>query len=97
MLTEEIGTGQSIRRTAIGWEPFTPSSSDLALFTGTISGDGTTRVFTLNHGLSGIPVVTLYEDGEIISTTVVCTSSTIQVTFYTAPAIGDTYTIKAIA
>lgn len=97
MLTEEIGTGQSIRRTAIGWEPFTPSSSHLALFTGTISGDGTTRVFTLNHGLSGIPVVTLYEDGEIISTTVVCTSSTIQVTFFTAPAIGDTFTIKAIA
>ena len=97
MLTEEIGTGQSIRRTAIGWEPFTPSSSNLALFTGTISGDGTTRVFTLNHGLNGIPVVTLYEDGEIISTTVVCTSSTIQVSFYTAPAIGDTFTIKAIS
>lgn len=97
MLTEEIGMGQSIRRTATGWEPFTPSSSHLALFTGTITGDGTTRVFTLNHGLSGIPVVTLYEDGEIISTTVVCTSSTIQVTFYTAPAIGETFTIKAIS
>lgn len=97
MLTSEVGVGKSIKRTESGWEAFTPSSSELALYTGTITGDGTTKVFNFSHGLGGVPVVTLYENGVVVGATISCTSSSIQVTFYNAPALGASFEIKAIA
>ena len=78
--------------------PYTPSTSTLAVFTGTITGDGTTKVFSFNHGLNGVPVPTLIDgNGHIVSTTIETTATTLTVTFYSSPESGETYTIKAIA
>ncbi|MFA6710777.1 MAG: hypothetical protein WCR83_05595 [Candidatus Methanomethylophilaceae archaeon] len=92
--------GQSVRLnddgTAFIW--YTPSSSTLAMFTGTIMGNGTSKVFTFNHSLSSVPMVVMMDStGKIVTSALEVTATTITATFYTAPESGETYTIKAIA
>lgn len=78
--------------------PYTPSASELAMFTGTINGDGTTKVFSFSHGLGGIPVPTLIDgNGHVVSTTTETTATTLTIKFYSAPENGETYIVKAIA
>lgn len=92
--------GQSLRLTEDGtWEWFTPSSSELAMYTGTISGDGSTKIFTLTHGLSGTPDPVVFDSTgrKIPGADVSATATSITVRFHTAPASGETYTVRGIA
>ncbi len=92
--------GQSLKLNSAGaWEWFTPSSSDLAIFTGTITGDGSTKVFTLTHGLSGTPDPVVFDSTgrKIPGADVSSTDKTITVRFHTAPASGETYTVRGVA
>ena len=91
--------GQSLRARSDGtFEPFTPSTSPMAMYTGNITGDGSTKVFLLNHGLTRTPMVTLTDgNGRTVHTTTVTDASTVTVTFHTAPAQGIKYTVRAIA
>ena len=93
--------GQALRldEAGTGWEWYTPSSSALAIYTGTITGDGSTKVFTLTHGLSGTPDPVVYDSTgrKIPGADVSSTDKTITVRFYTAPASGETYTVRGIA
>ncbi len=92
--------GQSLRLTEDGtWEWYTPSSSELAMYTGTISGDGSTKIFTLTHGLSGTPDPVVFDSTgrKIPGADVSATATSITVRFHTAPASGETYTVRGIA
>ncbi len=93
--------GQALRLNEAGtaWEWYTPSASALAMYTGTITGDGSTKVFTLTHGLSGTPDPVVYDSTgrKIPGADVSSTDKTITVRFYTAPASGETYTVRGIA
>lgn len=99
-LGETLVNGQSVLwdESSQSFIPYTPSTSTLAVFTGTITGDGATTVFSFNHGLNGVPVPTLIDgNGRVVSSTIETTATTLTVTFYSAPENGETYTIKAIA
>ncbi len=93
--------GQALKLNDAGtaWEWFTPSSSELAMYTGTIAGDGSSKVFTLTHGLSGTPDPVVYDSTgrKIPGADVSATDKTITVRFHTAPASGETYTVRGIA
>ena len=93
--------GQSLmlNETATAFEWFTPSSSELAMFTGTITGDGATKTFTFSHGLKGTPDPSVFDSTgrKIPGADVSATASTITVRFYTAPASGETYSVRGIA
>ena len=62
--------------------------------TSTITGDGTTLAFTVAHSFGVIPSVKLYEsDGQLTATRCLATTSNITLTFYSAPAVGETFTV----
>lgn len=81
--------------TALEW--FTPSSSTLAKYNGSITGNGTLKTFSVNHGLSGIPMVQVVSAGTVVYPDTDVTATTITITFNTAPASGAVYGIRAIA
>lgn len=62
--------------------------------TATIAGDGVTTTFTIPHALGVIPSIAIYEStGERTGTRMVATTSNVVLTFYSAPAVGDTFTV----
>ena len=68
-----------------------------AFYRGTITGDGSTKTWTLTHGLGGIPLTQIYDaSGNLLMTDVVCTTTTIKLTFNTAPTSGTSYTVVCI-
>ena len=77
------------------------AQSTIHKYTGTCEGDGTTTSFTINHGLSTREVIvnvydaTTYE--EVMVDIVRATTSTVTVTFASAPASGTDYTVVVIA
>lgn len=85
--------------TASAFVWYTPSSSKLAMFSGTITGDGATKIFTFDHGLKGTPDPSVFDSTgrKIPGADVTATASTIIVRFYTAPASGETYSVRGIA
>ena len=61
---------------------------------GFITGDGTTTTFVISHSLGTIPLVELYEaNGTLTHTTTVSTTSTVTLTFYSAPAVGEDFKV----
>ena len=93
--------GQALRlnESATAYEWFTPSANALAQFTGQIVGDGATKVFTFNHGLNGTPDPSLFNSAgrKIPGAHLDADETTITAYFYTAPASGETYTVRGIA
>lgn len=91
--------GQSVRvasnGTALEW--YTPSSSSLAVYNGSFTGNGTAKTFTLNHGLTGIPMAQVTASGEVVYPDVSVSGTSIVVTFNTAPVSGSVYEVRAIA
>ena len=62
--------------------------------TATISGDGSTTTFTVPHALGVVPIVSVYEStGALTGTRMTATTSNVVLTFYSAPAVGDTFTV----
>lgn len=65
---------------------------------GTVTGDGTSTTLTATHNLGAVPAVTIYtSSGELYFTDMTVTTTTITLSFNTAPASGTTYTLVAIA
>lgn len=93
--------GQALRlnESATAYEWFTPSANALAQFTGQIVGDGATKIFTFNHGLNGTPDPSLFNSAgrKIPGAHLNADETTITAYFYTAPASGETYTVRGIA
>ena len=69
---------------------------DVTLFRGTFTGDGTTKTFTLTHGIGAMPAVTLYKGSALMITDTEVTTTTVKFTFNTAPASGTTFTAVLI-
>ena len=66
------------------------------IYCGTFTGDGTTKTFTLTHGLGSMPAVTLYKGSAMMLTDTEATATTVKFTFNTAPASGTTFTAVLI-
>ena len=79
------------------YETKTNVAKKAAFFRGTVSGDGSTKTWTLTHGLGGIPLTQIYDSsGNLLMTDVVCTSTTVKLTFNSAPASGVSYTVVCV-
>lgn len=60
----------------------------------TITGDGTTTVFTISHTFGGSPQVSLYEsDGTRTSTLIQLITNAVKLTFSTPPSVGETFKV----
>ena len=72
----------------------------LKKYTGTITGDGSARTFTITHSLGTRDVVINLYDGtsyeDVIADTVRTTTSAITVSFNVAPAAGTTYKVVIV-
>ena len=79
------------------YETKTNVAKKAAFYRGTVTGDGSTKTWTLTHGLGGIPLTQIYDaSGNLLMTDVVCTTTTIKLTFNTAPTSGTSYTVVCI-
>ncbi|MGN0138267.1 MAG: hypothetical protein ACI381_06660 [Candidatus Methanomethylophilaceae archaeon] len=75
----------------------TAVAAKAGFYRGTVTGDGSTKTWTLTHGLGGIPLTQIYDaSGNLLMTDVVCTTTTIKLTFNTAPSSGTNYTVVCI-
>lgn len=63
----------------------------------TIAGDGSTKTFPIQHNLGYLPKFAIYKmsgaEGEWYLTDVKATTTTLSLSFYNAPASGDTYKV----
>lgn len=72
-------------------------SSKADMFRGTITGDGSTKSFTVTHNLGRIPTVQIVNSsGEVVYPDVTATATTAVVSFNTAPVNAATFTIITI-
>lgn len=100
ILVASGASGQSLKLNSAGtgFEFFTPSSSSIVAFVGTITGDGSTKQFTLSHGLELVPrSVIMYEgSGKVVSTAMSISSTEVIVDFNSAPAEGAIYKVAVM-
>ena len=75
----------------------TTLSSYAKKYKGTITGDGSTKSFTITHSIGSMPVVQVFDSsGVFVVTKVTSGSSTAVVEFNTAPGSGVTYSVICV-
>ena len=75
----------------------TTLSSYAKKYTGTITGDGSTKSFTITHSIGSMPQVQVFDSsGVFVLTKVTSGSSTAVVEFNTAPGSGVTYSVVCV-
>ena len=75
----------------------TTLSSYAKKYKGTITGDGSTKSFTITHSIGAMPVVQVFDSsGVFVLTKVTSGTSTAVVEFNTAPGSGVTYSVICV-